>query len=512
MAAPGYRARARQACLTCKTRKKKCNRVLPSCNYCIEKDLDCHYIPASRGLNHTYPATNSSTHTSTRCGLSTTEIDHGFASSDMGLAGPVTTKAKLYRPLSECLEGIYTEVRNIIRSTGQFVDDITTRYFRTFHHHLPIISRTRFQNSLIASVVGPSADSSVLLLSICLVTALPTPELAPRNEETPAINRRSLYLATKALLAQVQGSLPASVHLIQANLLVAVFEYGSGRLGAAYATIAGCARMAYAAQIHDSSRWDENSSLQVEAEEARNTWWGIVIYERIFCCEVGAFQQPLVTTLPSSDARLPIERDVLDRGDLLSAVFIPSILVSCQTSAIIGGFGRTAQAACLLDQVIRGVSIPDLDSRLILLQGLDGALQAFLALILPHCRGQTGATCGAIATTVRGLYMLHWHILDIPQQTVSARFQSLEEWQKSSLAALDIITKMIVDTVECHYVSTLPDMIDTVSPNHIYTGRAAIKHMRTRPYSGGTPWLESAEDTLQLHLNRICRRWDAVHD
>jgi hypothetical protein len=102
----------------------------------------------------------------------------------------------------------------------------------------------------------------------------------PRNRETPPISRQSLYLATKALFAQVQGSLPASVHLIQANLLLAVFEYANGRPEAAFITIASCARMAYAAHLHDSSHYDMNIDLQVEAEEARNTWWAIIIYER----------------------------------------------------------------------------------------------------------------------------------------------------------------------------------------------------------------------------------------
>jgi len=116
---------------------------------------------------------------------------------------------------------------------------------------------------------------------------------------------------------------------------------------------------------------------------------------------VGAFKQPLVTTSPLSDSRLPIECDVLDRADLLIADSMPNVLVSCQTSAKISGFGRAAQATCLLDQVIKGLSIPDVDSRLFLLQGLDEAIQTFLALVLPYCREETGVYCGAIAIAVR---------------------------------------------------------------------------------------------------------------
>jgi hypothetical protein len=111
--------------------------------------------------------------------------------------------------------------------------------------------------------------------------------------------------------------------------------------------------------------------------------------------------QPLVTASPAGDARLPIECDILDRGNLLSGDSIPGILVSCQTSTKVGGFGRAAQATCLLDQVIRGLTIADVDSRLLLLQGLDEAIQAFLSLVLPHGGGQTECYCVAVAITTR---------------------------------------------------------------------------------------------------------------
>ena len=126
----------------------------------------------------------------------------------------MTANPDPYRLSSGCLRRVHLEVLRVIRSTGQFVDDLTARYFQTFHRQLPIISRTRFQNSLIAlgggaGGGGPAADSSVLLLSICLIAT--TPELLPGEDgERPpdvATGRQTLYLATKALLAQVQRSL-----------------------------------------------------------------------------------------------------------------------------------------------------------------------------------------------------------------------------------------------------------------------------------------------------------------
>ncbi|KAH8692041.1 hypothetical protein BGW36DRAFT_419425 [Talaromyces proteolyticus] len=513
MAADGHRTRPTQACLTCKTRKKKCNKGLPSCSYCILKDLECRYVSVTRRRAYATPNTDSSTHTTIHREILTAETLDDLAPPRTTLPEPVTTpkKTTLYRPLFECFDSVHLEVQNIIRSTGEFVDDLTARYFRNFHGHLPIISRTRFQRSLTATGAPPSADSSILLLTICLIVYLPNPELLSRAGDT--IGRQSLYLAAKTLLAQVQGCLQPSIPLIQACLLLATYEYANGRPEVALVTIAGCARMAYAARIHDSRRHNMmNGDSRLEVEEATNTWWGIVISERAFICEVGDFEQPMATILPAGDTRLPIEREKLDRGDLLSLDSTPNIPVSCLAITSIGGFGRAAQASCLLDQVLKGLVIPDLTTRLPLLESLDRTIQSFLAVILSHNPDIAWPYCTALAVTVRALFTLHGAILNIPQQVISANFRSLEEWKKSSIAALDTATTMVNDMVKWHY-STLPsDGTNDTSPIHIYVVRASIKHMHTRPYNGDYPWSERAENELQLYLDRLQHQWVVSYD
>jgi hypothetical protein len=96
-----------------------------------------------------------------------------------------------------------------------------------------------------------------------------------------------------------------------------------------------------------------------------------VLGDRTFFSEVTVFDQPLVTAFPGGDARLPIEPQVLDQLDILDPGSIPNIPVSCLTSPKVGGFGRAAQATCLLDQVFKGFDIPDIDSRLLQLDRLD---------------------------------------------------------------------------------------------------------------------------------------------
>lgn len=181
---------------------------------------------------------------------------------------------------SQTEASLYREVLRLIGETHQFVDDITASYFRYgIHRYLPVISRTRFQRSLLTLGAVPSAGFSVLLLAICL-NAPDAPILLSQEA------RRRLYLATKSICAQVQGSSAPSIHLVQARLLLTLHEYVQGRPEEAFEAIAACARMAYAARLHRFTTHGSNASepedldLQLQSREAANTWWGITICER----------------------------------------------------------------------------------------------------------------------------------------------------------------------------------------------------------------------------------------
>lgn len=140
-----------------------------------------------------------------------------------------------------------------------------------------------FYSNLITLGAIPSAEFSVLLLTICLtVTAGP-------------VDQQSLRYTTNNLVTLVQESYPTSIPLIQSRLLLAVYDYTHGRPEDAFQAIAGCSRMAYAARIHlhflpacrkDSITSSANMKARLEpddplqATEAANTWWGIIICER----------------------------------------------------------------------------------------------------------------------------------------------------------------------------------------------------------------------------------------
>ncbi|KAL5333323.1 hypothetical protein BJX70DRAFT_69381 [Aspergillus crustosus] len=492
-----------QACLTCKSRKKKCNRAFP-CSYCILKDLECHYVPPPRRRVYATPTTDSPSQ-SVHYSEPLTAEPHGFESV------PRRTKARIYFRHPECLDEIHPKVQNIIQSTGEFVDDLTAHYFKNFHRHLPIISRARFQDNLLgAGGEPPRADHSVLLLTICLIAYQPNPDQVTPERNPPVIGRQSLYLATKALLAQVQGLLEYSISLIQSSLLLAAHEYANGRPQVALVTISGCARMAYAAGIHDIWRRNMSGISVTEVQEAANIWWGIVMFERAIICEInGGFEQPMATIVPSGDTQLPLDREILDRREL-SLEAVPNIPVASWTATNICGFGRAAQATCLLDQVIRGLLVPDLNSRLPLLESLDRAIQSLLTLILPQSNPRCPwPYCTSLAIAVKALYTLHNHIINIqpPQTSINANLRPLEDWKSASLAALDTTTRMLVDMAKYLTTTKIVDATKAVSPIHIYEIQAALDYMRFREEGGDSPWDEGAAEGLQVYLDTIRIPW-----
>lgn len=113
--------------------------------------------------------------------------------------------------------------------------------------------------------------------------------------------------------------------------------------------------------------------------------------------------QPLLTILPDGNARLPIEQDVLDQLDVLDTELIPNIALLCWTSTKIAGFGRMAQAICLLEQVLKSFNTQDINLRLLQFDGLDHSIQAFLSLLMPQFRAQPGVAvnCTAINILIR---------------------------------------------------------------------------------------------------------------
>lgn len=178
--------RAFQVCKTCKTRKKACDKMLPTCSYCAKRSLDCHYDRTPESGTE---------------GVSVGNISDLLASG----TGPA-------------LDGVVNlQVCHLIHRTGISLDQLASRYFHYFHQWLPIISPSTFRETAARYQHGvPPADFSMLLLSMYVIVTRPIEGLIASHKDT--VQPRDLYHTATVFLAHVQARLCASYVSIRLEL------------------------------------------------------------------------------------------------------------------------------------------------------------------------------------------------------------------------------------------------------------------------------------------------------
>ncbi|KAF7587215.1 hypothetical protein BBP40_007552 [Aspergillus hancockii] len=168
----------------------------------------------------------------------------------------------------------------IVIGDDRRIHEAATAYFRTIHSWFPIVAERSFLERLpnIRSIVGPGF--SLLVLCIFLLGAIPVDGKIPAR-------MRSLYTLVKGFVASLDAVGINSLDLLQCRLLLTIFEVGHGLYPAAYISMGANVRAAVALGINVTS----TSQLQgyfkspERAEEARYTWYGIVITDRYVSLE-----------------------------------------------------------------------------------------------------------------------------------------------------------------------------------------------------------------------------------
>lgn len=264
-----------QVCRTCKTRKKRCDKRVPECGYCKARNLYCKY-DAEISTAHKPIAPSSDqiwrqwTPQKMTSGKAWTGGDKDTNSA------PVVTLPYGFPPIAKGMrldEVLWTHVGELTSSLGLSLDEMVDRFFNGVHTWLPFISpRTFRQRFRDLREKIPPPDFSVLLSAMCLITLRPPP-LSSRA----SICLDSIYRTTKSMYVQVQILSSISTTIIQANTLIAAYEYACGRLQDAYISIGTSSRMCHILGF-DQHR-DQPSTTTTDLEK-RNTWWSILILER----------------------------------------------------------------------------------------------------------------------------------------------------------------------------------------------------------------------------------------
>lgn len=117
---------------------------------------------------------------------------------------------------------------------------------------------------------------------------------------------------------------------------------------------------------------------------------------RAFICETTFQGRNLATRFPTAHSKIPYEAD-LDHYPVPERL---TLAASWGDNSTVGCFGREAQAAFLLDQVLAIVESGAIKSTSTAMQ-VDEDLWSFLHILLDQCRGVRGVCCGAIAIVLR---------------------------------------------------------------------------------------------------------------
>lgn len=222
-------------------------------------------------------------------------------------------------------------------------------YFVTVHTYFPIVSKIRLYQHLANPLHEPGSDMALLFLAMKLACSEIPEGMQPQTQ---------LYHDVKSLYNFVESQNGFSIQMIQALLLIALYEMGHAIYPAAYLTIGNSARVGHAMGLHakDVPQILARPTTVTEQEERRRVWWGVVILDRFI--NIGHRGKPFAADDPSLETRLPTDDETWDRGQMVVAA--PLSLSASQTVHA-APFARTCQAAHLTGKTVRHIddkSIP----------------------------------------------------------------------------------------------------------------------------------------------------------
>ncbi|KAE8395988.1 fungal-specific transcription factor domain-containing protein [Aspergillus alliaceus] len=362
---PDLSSRATNACLTCRKQKRKCTKEKPRCSVCRKTGRACDYTPISRNSGSAKDAAESSeSQGTTGNGPQSPKSAHltGFESN--ALKTPTMSGlSTLFLDSDISPERSYLESnRNIafppvyfryLRGSAQVQHEVDV-YFNSVHTFLPIVSKLRLYQQLSSANRNYDADLALLLIAMQLHTR-PCGDI-----ETSDVD---LYRVAKACYAYVESSNVFSIKVLQALLLIALYEISNAIYPAAYLTVGNCARLGHAMGVHqrsDAPQMLNRPGTWVEFEERRRTWWAVIILDRYV--NLGGRNRPFACEDAQPEDLLPADDKSWDRGEV---TVVEPLAVRANTTIHVCPFTRTCQAAHVLARVLghRNDRSSDIDFR-----------------------------------------------------------------------------------------------------------------------------------------------------
>lgn len=152
---------------------------------------------------------------------------------------------------------------------------IAEYYFATVHSWLPLVWKRRIHQSISDRDKRPDPGLLTLFAAMKMVSEGPNATSHPRNYW--------LYRAVKDYVFALEGSGYLHLNLLQASILITIFEIGHGIYPAAYFSTGYCARLGHVMGLHGGSSISmpyRKPASWGETEEMRRTWCAVLALDR----------------------------------------------------------------------------------------------------------------------------------------------------------------------------------------------------------------------------------------
>ncbi|KAF2194385.1 hypothetical protein K469DRAFT_650145 [Zopfia rhizophila CBS 207.26] len=269
---------SQNVCWSCRVRKQRCDKSLPSCSRCASKLLRCNYAWAE----------------------SEPRTQHCQSPS------PVTPTSLLVRRCPDCLDLSTYCARELLQAAGTDLDpchlarliceffdtaritikDIVDDYCATIHPWLPIIDQEQLRTRLGSWPQSGDAELATLIWALYLVT------------RRPCVNNghsmRNLSYQTLGQIFMLRATAGATLELLQAGLLITYYACGHGLPRDAYMTLATCVTIA---RLMGFDFEDTNDPPGLDSQHSVCRW-AIVLLDRTVA--LSSVNDPVPLALPLS--------------------------------------------------------------------------------------------------------------------------------------------------------------------------------------------------------------------
>ncbi|KAB8207158.1 hypothetical protein BDV34DRAFT_223723 [Aspergillus parasiticus] len=281
---------ALRACVSCKSSKKKCDKTLPTCNRCARLCLSCSYIDVAETRAQDFTTTFQAVFDRLErleSRVFASEEDRPAAAPDQSSPPSIETKGNnrsdwQLRP--SLLQPSYLELivamnlSKILEERDTSVRAVGEKYLSVVHNYAPVISKERLEwRTQEAEGLEPHAPFLIFISSILLLTEEPVGSFVSSNIASPP----DLYRTCKHNYTVFLSFNEPCIELIQAGVLIALYEHAQCMGSQAYLTIGTCARMAGAiGLLSATSSVSSSSKLGNSLEEETNILLVIYILDR----------------------------------------------------------------------------------------------------------------------------------------------------------------------------------------------------------------------------------------